>query len=230
MPVAERHADVRLGLFVLLERQPVVGPCRVAHSVHLQDMSEVGIVDGLSQGTSQAGLTGQCQSEQAVGGLVVVERQIDIAQSVERGYPIFARYEAGVVAEGGGHVECPLVIFCGLVEDAQPAEVGAQLVEGLHDVDGVFQLFSNVKAFLVIADGLFELAVIATFLAQVVILLDGFAERGTLFLGNVGIGILAARGHQQQAAEQSRQWQGYVSVEKHRCRGLMFNRQKDWAS
>ena len=122
------------------------------------------------------------------------------------------------------------MIFCGLVEDAQPAEVGAQLVEGLHDVDGVFQLFGNVKAFLVIADGLFELAVIATFLAQVVILLDGFAERGTLFLGNVGIGILAARGHQQQAAEQSRQWQGYVSVEKHRCQGLMFNRQKDWAS
>ncbi len=49
----------------------------------LKDGTEIGIVDGLPQGTVQLTLAGQSHTQRTVGTLVVAQCQIDISQSVE---------------------------------------------------------------------------------------------------------------------------------------------------
>ena len=150
----------------MFHRQPVVYPRRVRLSLVLEERTEVGVIDGQSEVASEFLLSGERRTEYGVCRDVVVERQTDVAYAVERLHLVLLRHLVVLVAVGIAYLQCEVVVVGSLVEDSQPAEVSAYVVEGLHHIDCVAQFLAYLHLLLVAVDGFKITVALAVYLAE----------------------------------------------------------------
>ena len=158
--VAERYAEVAARIRVQRHRLAVTDPSGVYLPVVLEDSSEVGIVDGLSQRAAQLPLAFQSHAQHAVRTLVVAQCHIDVAQSVERHHTVFPCGEGSVGAIFAQFPRTVMVLLCH-IEHAHASIVGADIVQRLHPFQRVAYRLGLPQSLAVSVQGLLEAALVA---------------------------------------------------------------------
>ena len=158
--MAERDAEHVVHLLVQLHRLAEVRPRRVVHVLMAEDGAYVGVVDGLPQFALQLLLAGERHAQRTVGALVVAHGEVDVAQSVERHHATLLRHVRGVAARLADGPRAVMVVLRH-VEHAQSAVVGAQVVERLHHLQRVVQVFGERQLFAMVVQRLVKEALVA---------------------------------------------------------------------
>ena len=130
----------------------------------LEDAAEIGVVDGHAEVGTQKLLAQKSLSEVLLGLGVVVERHVDIAESIEGDD---ARLDGGweVGRESLGDLESLIVKIGGLGHEPYTSVYRAQIIERLGNEKRIGESLCGFERDIVSLDGLCETAGIAARLA-----------------------------------------------------------------
>ena len=190
--VAKRDAERGVCLAVELHGADVIIFCGVEPAICLEECADIGAVDGLSECAAQGVFAGEGKAEHGVGGLAVIERKVHVADAVERHDPVLAGGKTLLVAICITVSQCLIMVGRGLVEDTHAAEVSANVVECLNDLNGVALLHGALQSLLVRFDGFGETALFAVTLAQFAV--------GRHFAISIAFGGILLRRRQERVA------------------------------
>ena len=182
--MAESHAQQIAVLLVIEHGLAVVVKSLLVIAAGTVDRAQIGIVDGLARGAAQLVLALERLAEHAVGVVVAVDREVDVAQSVERLHAVLAHLVGSVgrlVAEG----ERLVVVALRHVENAHAAVVGGTVVERLYPLAAVAHGAGHVESAYVESESLVVAAGVALLLALL-------AQRGKAVAYTLGLALARA--------------------------------------